>query len=91
MRNLLSEIGYTLTNPTVLNMDNQSTISMAKNPEHHARMKHLDLRFFWLRDQVKDKLLVPVFVGTESMPADVLTKPLDVARIERCRCSMGQE
>ena len=54
-------------------------------------MKHLDLRFFWLRDQVKAKLLVPKFVGTESMPADILTKPLDVARVERCRRSMGLE
>ena len=91
MRNLLSEIGYTLTGPTVLHMDNQSAISVAKNPEHHGRMKHLDLRFFWLRDQVKAKLLVPKFVGTESMPADILTKPLDVARVERCRRSMGLE
>ena len=91
MRNLLSEIGYTLSGPTVLHMDNQSAISVAKNPEHHGRMKHLDLRFFWLRDQVKAKLLVPKFVGTESMPADILTKPLDVARVERCRRSMGLE
>ena len=25
-------------------MDNQSAIAVAKNPEHHGRMKHLDLR-----------------------------------------------
>ncbi|KAL1711782.1 hypothetical protein EV715DRAFT_268339, partial [Schizophyllum commune] len=24
---------------------------VAKNPEHHGRMKHLDLRFYWLRDE----------------------------------------
>ena len=52
-------------------------------------MKHLDLRFFWLRDQVKAGLLEPHFVGTENMPADILTKALDVARFERCRRSMG--
>ena len=91
MRNLLSEIGYTLIGPTVLNIDNQSAISVAKNPEHHGRMKHLDLRFFWLQDQVQAKLLVPKFAGTESMPADILTKPLDVGRVERCRRSLGLE
>ena len=72
-------------------MDNQSSIQVAKNPEHHGRMKHLDLRFFWLRDQVKAGLLEPHFVGTENMPADILTKALDVARVERCRRSMGLE
>lgn len=91
MRNLLQELGYSLSGPTVLHMDNQSAISVAKNPEHHGRMKHLDLRFFWLRDQVKAGLLVPRFVGTENMPADILTKALDVQRVERCRVSMGLE
>ena len=91
MRNLLTELGYTLSGPTVLHMDNQSSISVAKNPEHHGRMKHLDLRFFWLRDQVKAKLLVPAYVGTENMPADILTKALDVDRVERCRASLGLE
>ena len=91
MRNLLTELGYTLDGPSVLNMDNQSAISVAKNPEHHGRMKHLDLRFFWLRDQVKAGLLAPHFVGTENMPADILTKALDVARVVRSRTSMGLE
>ena len=86
-----NKIGYTLGGPTVLHMDNQSAISVAKNPEHHGRMKHLDLRFFWLRDQVKAGLLAPHFVGTENMPADILTKALDVARVVRCRTSMGLE
>lgn len=31
MRNLLQELGYTLAGPTVLHMDNQSAISVAKN------------------------------------------------------------
>ena len=91
MCQLLAELGFPLSGPSVLHMDNQSAISVAKNPEHHGRMKHLDLRFFWLRDQVKAKLLVPKFVGTESMPAEIMTKPLDVARVERCRRSMGLE
>ena len=47
--------------------------------------------FFWLRDQVKAGLLAPHFVGTENMPADILTKALDVARVVRCRTSMGLE
>ena len=44
----MREIPYINT----LFIDNQSAISVANNPEHHGRMKHLDLRFYWLRDMV---------------------------------------
>jgi len=49
---LLVEFGIEVKDPSILRMDNQSAISVSKNPEHHGRMKHLDLRFYWLRDQV---------------------------------------
>ena len=54
MRQLLDEFGFTLPGPLTLAMDNQSAISVAKNPEHHGCMKHLDLRFYWLHDAVAD-------------------------------------
>src|SRR5579859_93922 len=52
MRQLLTEFGIPIKEPSILRIDNQSAISVSKNPEHHGRMKHLDLRYFWLRDQV---------------------------------------
>jgi hypothetical protein len=36
MRQLLSEMGYKLDKPSQLLIDNQSAISVAKNPEHHG-------------------------------------------------------
>ena len=54
LRNLLSEFGYKFDGPSTLYMDNLSAISVAKNPEHHGWMKHLDLRFFWLREAVSE-------------------------------------
>ncbi|KZT16843.1 hypothetical protein NEOLEDRAFT_1023340, partial [Neolentinus lepideus HHB14362 ss-1] len=30
--------------PSMLSIDNQSALAVAKNPEHHGCMKHLDLR-----------------------------------------------
>jgi len=85
MRQLLGELGFTLSAPSVLCMDNQSAISVAKNPEHHGRMKHLDLRFYWLCDVVDLGLIAPVFVPTTAQVADIFTKPLACADMERCR------
>ena len=41
MRNLLQEMGFPPTGPSILRIDNQSAISVAKHPEHHGRMKLL--------------------------------------------------
>jgi len=38
---------------STLKMNNQSAISVFKNSEHYDWMKHLDLCFYWLRDEVK--------------------------------------
>jgi hypothetical protein len=90
-RNILSEFGYKISGPSTLHMDNQSAISVAKNPEHHGRMKHLDLRFYWLRDQVDAGHITPKFIPTADMPADLLTKPLPRPKVEICRKLMGLE
>ena len=52
-RNILREFGYPIDRASTLLIDNQSTLTVAKNLEHHRRMKHLDLKFFWLQDQVE--------------------------------------
>jgi len=91
LRNILGELGYKFTSPSTLNCDNQSAISVAKNPEHHGRMKHLDLRFYWLRDTVENGMITPKFIPTADMPADLLTKPLPRAKVEICRKLMGLE
>ena len=70
------ELGITLDSLSTLRMDNQSAITVSKNPEHHGRMKHLDLCFFWLQDEVEKGTISPAFVSTNEMAADLLTKPL---------------
>ncbi|KIM67373.1 hypothetical protein SCLCIDRAFT_108336, partial [Scleroderma citrinum Foug A] len=41
-------------------LDNQSVIAVAKNPEHHGRMKQLNLCYYWLRDAAADLLTKPL-------------------------------
>ena len=82
-RNILTELGHSITEPSILHLDNQSAISVAKNPEHHGCMKHLDLRFFWLRDMVSRKKAIAVkYIPTAEMPADLLTKALPCTAVE---------
>ena len=86
VRQLLTELGYKPSGPSTLHLDNQSAMQVAKNPEHYGRMKHLDLRYYWLRDEVEKGTLAIDYVPTDSMVADILTKSLARVKVEEgCR------
>ena len=54
LRRLLSDVGKPLEEPIVINEDNQGAIAMAKNPVGHARNKHIDIRYHFVREGVQD-------------------------------------
>jgi len=66
-------------------MNNQSSMSVAKNPEHHVQMKHLDLWYYWLIDEVGRGTIEPMYLQMDDMPADLLTKSLPKPKIEKLR------
>ncbi|KAL7285881.1 hypothetical protein ACG7TL_000992 [Trametes sanguinea] len=76
LRNLLTEFGFDVSAASRLRIDNLSALSVAKNPEHHGRMKHLDLHFYWLQDEVDKGRIEIEHLCTSDMPADILTKSL---------------
>ncbi len=75
-RTFFSEININVENPIQILTDSKGSIALAKNPEHHSRTKHIDIRHHFIREQVASKAVEMVFVGTASMGADVLTKPI---------------
>jgi hypothetical protein len=83
MRNLMLELGYDQSGSSLLYIDNQSAVQVCKNPEHHGRMKHLDLKYFWLRDEVGKKVIGVSYVPTGEQVADILTKPLGRVLVDR--------
>jgi hypothetical protein len=76
MTYLLQELGYPQNTPFPLQIDNESTIKVAKNPEHHGRMKHINTKYYWIRDQVDLGKLRIQWVASKDNCADILTKAL---------------
>ena len=77
MRQLYAELGYPLHNPTILYEDNKSAIHIVQNGNDKGRTKHMDVRYHLIRDLVKSAVIQIQCQPTESMVADILTKPLD--------------
>ena len=52
-------------------------------------MKHLDLRYYWLRERVQNGDIRLIHVPTTGMPADLLTKSLERPKVLTFRGMMG--
>ena len=59
LRKLLYDIRQECENPTILNMDNQSSIKLTKNQEFHRRSKHIDVRYHFICDKVLENVIDP--------------------------------
>ncbi|KAK2073372.1 hypothetical protein P8C59_007660 [Phyllachora maydis] len=59
--------------------DNQGSITVANNPALHARTKHTLLKFRYVREQVKAKIVTIIYLNTKCIPTDGLTKALPVS------------
>ncbi|KAE8706943.1 hypothetical protein F3Y22_tig00110387pilonHSYRG00340 [Hibiscus syriacus] len=73
---LLGEIGIRVTGKPVVWCDNTSTISMAANRTHHARIKHVEIDIHFVRERVLAEKLSVNFVPFVEQVADILTKLL---------------
>lgn len=73
---LLEELGVTRLKPVTLRYDNQSSIHITKNPDHHERTKHIEIYVHFTRDKVLEGLLQLTYLPTSSHIADVFTKVL---------------
>jgi transposase InsO family protein len=88
LRAILKELGFEQQKSTVLLQDNQGAICLSKNPGNHKRTKHIDIRHHYIRDLVSDGIIIPQYVSTEFMEADVLTKNLGRIKMDRFRDSI---
>jgi hypothetical protein len=75
-RSILSELSFAQASSSVLYQDNQSTIALTNNPIISKRTKHIDVRYHFLRAQVKAGVVTLQYCPTQEMLADILTKPL---------------
>jgi hypothetical protein len=88
-RAFLQELGFAQSQATTIFEDNQSCIALAKNPIHHARTKHIDIQHHFVREKVESNEVKIVYMPTETMVADALTKALAYPKFKKLVEEMG--
>ena len=87
----MNELGFGkhMNFPIKLNGDNQGTLDLIRNPEHHSRSKHIDIQLHYLREVINDGYTSTGHVSTHEMIADIFTKPLGATMFKELRAKLG--
>jgi len=84
-REFLIEQGYD-PGPATIYQDNKSTIALAnKGGSTSARSRHINIRFFFIKDRIAAGEIELKYKPTAEMIADILTKPLQGTLFRRLR------
>jgi len=72
-----------------LHCDSQSAIYLTKDQMFHERTKHIDIKYHFVRDVIEEGKLKVCKISTHDNPADMMTKPIPVAKFELCSSLVG--
>jgi hypothetical protein len=85
MKQTLTDIQVEYDEPIPIYCDNIRTISISKNLMMHSKMKHIPIRYHFLREQVSEKNIRVEYVGTKEQVAYIFTKSLPWEALEYIR------
>ena len=91
LRQLLAELTGVEAHPPVLMVGNQPTIVFAKNLVLYDRSKHIDIKFYFLRDCIDGGQIVIEFVEIGKQLADILTKSLGRLQFMELKKMIGMD
>ena len=81
IRRLLQDMGHITKYPTSIFFDNRSAIQLSKHNVFHRKGKHIDTRYYFIRELVNDGQ-ISLFCGSMEKFDDMLTKPLGTFAFE---------
>jgi histone deacetylase 1/2 len=89
IQTLLMELGIPAPRAAKLWCDNIGAKYLSANPVFHARTKHIEVDYHFVRERVARKLLDIEFVSTKDQVADGFTKPLLVRQLEMFKSNLN--
>ena len=86
---LLQELGVIWQHVPILWCDNLGATYLMANPVFHARIKHIEIDFHFVRERVADGALEVRFISSNDQLADIFTKPATRQMLDRFRTNLN--
>lgn len=80
---LFKDLHIPLPSPPIVWCDNVGALALASNPVFHARTKHVEVDYHFIRGKVTNKDIVPKFISSVDQVADVFTKGLSTVHFSQ--------
>jgi hypothetical protein len=80
LRMLFKDLGIPLFSTPRLWCDNIGALALASNPVYHARTKHIEVNYHFIREKVLNGDISIKYISTHDQLADIFTKGLSSAR-----------
>jgi hypothetical protein len=87
---LLREIGFDLLHIPIA-ADNQGSIFIAQNPVQEKRSKHIDIKYHYIWECIKEGKVSVFFIEGIENPADMFTKNLGAIKFHKFQEHLGLE
>ena len=91
LQELLSEVMDQAVEKAVIRIDNQSAISLTKNPVFQGRSKHIHSRYHFIRECVEQGKIIVEHVSRDQQKADILTKALGRIKFKEMKDLIGMQ
>jgi hypothetical protein len=89
LRKLISDLFDQILESTIIYCDNQSCIRLSEHPVFHERLKHIEIKYYFIRDKVQEGEVKLEYILTDEQTADILTKPLSRIKFAYFQEKMG--
>ncbi|MCO5614959.1 hypothetical protein L7F22_069245 [Adiantum nelumboides] len=89
LRVLMADFGFDNLDSVIIYCDNISSIMLAKNPLYHARTKHIEVHYHFIREKVLAGEIDLVYVKTNDQVVDIFTKALGKEKFCSFRKALG--
>jgi len=89
-QSLLYELGI-VQNTVIIQEDNESCINLANNPQEFNRTRHIQVKYHFIRQLVKEKKIKLQHCRTQNQLADIFTKGVNGPRLKEITQKLGLE
>ena len=89
VQSMLRELGVKTTQAPCLWCDNLGATYLSANPVFHARTKHIEIHFHFVRERVANKQLEIRFIHSRDQVADGFTKALPTQNFEEFKRNLN--